>query len=88
MGKVVAEIHVLPVDVNVDFKEIIDGIKRVIPTPADFKDSKIVPIAFGLEKAVLTVIVDDAEGATQSVEDAISSVPGVEEVKVERVTLL
>ena len=88
MGKVIAELHVMPVDVNVNFEEVIGKIQEIMPSNANFKDSKIVPIAFGLEKAVLSVIVDDAEGGTQSVEDAIASVPGVQEVKVERVTLL
>lgn len=88
MGKVIAELHVMPVDVNVDFDKILEDIREVMPSSADFKDSKVVPIAFGLKKAVLSVIIDDAEGATQSVEDAIATVSGVEEVKVERVTLL
>ena len=88
MGKVIAELHVMPIDVNVDFNQVIEKIKEVMPASADFKDSKIEPIAFGLKKAILSIIIDDAEGATQTVEDAIKTVPGVEEVKVERATLL
>ena len=88
MGKVIAELHIMPVDVDVDFVQVIEKIKGVMPASADFKDSKIVPIAYGLKKAILSVIIDDVEGGTQTVEDAIATVPGVEQVKVERVTLL
>ena len=56
MGKVIAELHVMPIDVNVDFNQVIEKIKEVMPASADFKDSKIEPIAFGLKKAILSIL--------------------------------
>ena len=88
MGKVIAEVHIMPTGVDVDLEKIVDTMKSVIPESVMLKDDKIEPVAFGLKKIIASVIVDDAEGATETIETAFSEIEGVEEVKIERVTLL
>ena len=88
MGKVIAEVHIMPVGVETNLDEIIDTMKTVIPESATLKESIIEPVAFGLKKIIASVIVDDGEGATETVETAFSKISGVEDVTVKRVTLL
>jgi elongation factor 1-beta len=88
MGKVIAEVHIMPVGVETNLEEIIEKMNSVVPDTATLKDTKIEPVAFGLKKIIASVIVNDAEGATETIESSFSGISGVEEVRIERVTLL
>ena len=88
MGKVFAEIHIYPESATTDLEVLQTQIRESIPSSASFQETKLAPIAFGVQKIILTVIISDAEGGTQPVEDALSEVKGVSEIQVQRVTLI
>ncbi len=88
MGKVFAEIHIYPESATTDLEELQTRIRHSMPPGAAFQETKLAPIAFGVQKVILTVIISDAEGGTQPVEEAIGSIAGVSEVQVHRVTLI
>ena len=88
MGKVFAEIHIYPESATTDLEELQTQIRESMPASAAFQETKLAPIAFGVQKIILTVIISDAEGGTQPVEDAIGGITGVSEIQVQRVTLI
>ena len=88
MGKVFAEIHIYPESATTDLEVLQTQLRDSMPSGAAFQEAKLAPIAFGVQKVILTVIISDAEGGTQPVEDAISAVTGVSEIQVHRVTLI
>lgn len=88
MGKVMAVIKVMPDSVDRDVDKIMDELKKALPKSAELKDMQVKPIAFGLKAILCAVVVSDAEGGTEPVEQAFSKVPGVESVTVENVDLV
>ena len=88
MGKVFAEIHIYPESATTDLEELQTQIRQSMPSGAAFQETKLAPIAFGVQKIILTVIISDAEGGTQPIEEAVSDLAGVSEVQVQRVTLI
>lgn len=88
MGKVMAVIKVMPDSADRDVNALMDELKKVIPTTAEFKGMQAKPIAFGLKSIVVAVVVSDQEGGTEPVEQAFQKVPGVENVSVESVDLV
>ncbi|MHA1583569.1 MAG: elongation factor 1-beta [Candidatus Baldrarchaeia archaeon] len=86
MGKVLTVIKILPESVEVDLKQLLEDIKKNLPENAEFKDSKEEPIAFGLKALRIAVVVPDAEGGTDILEEIIKNVKGVGQVEVEHAT--
>ncbi len=79
MGKVAAKIRVMPVSAETDLEELQKKIAGRVPEVKKFERE---PIAFGLEALVLVALVDDSEGGTEGVEEALSALDGVESVQV------
>ena len=86
MGKVLTIIKILPETIEVDLKQLLEDIKDKLPENAEFKDSKEEPIAFGLKALKIAVVVPDAEGGTDILEEIIKSVKGVGQVEIEHAT--
>ena len=86
MADVVVQMKVLPEGIEVDLNKLQDKIKDVLPE--GMRVYKIIeePIAFGLNCLKVTVIMPDAEGGTDPVENAISSIKNVQRVEVEIVS--
>lgn len=78
-GIIVAGIKVLPEGTEVDLKALEDTIKTTVKT------SKIeqVPIAFGLNALLVTVLLPEGEGGTDPIEEKLRAIPGVSDVTVE-----
>ena len=83
MGSVAVSIKVMPSSSDVDMEKL----RKEVSKKVKIQDSKIEPIAFGLNALKLMVVIPDAVGV-DSLERDIRSVEGVGEVEVESVTLL
>ena len=86
MGDVAVQIKVMPRSTEVDLEQLKRKVELAIPSDARLHSFDIQPIAFGLKALLVTVIVDDAEGGTDSTEEALSRVDGVESIQVVTVT--
>lgn len=86
MANVVVQLKVLPEGIEVDLDRLQDQIKDVLPGNARVYKIIEEPIAYGLKCLKVTVIIPDAEGGTDPVEKAISSINEVSRVEVELVS--
>ena len=85
MGKVAAQLKVMPESPDVDLDALQEELERVLPEGAKINGFKRDDIAFGLVALLPTVIVPDEAGGTEAVEEAFGDVEGVESVSVENV---
>ncbi|MEA1894683.1 MAG: elongation factor 1-beta [Euryarchaeota archaeon] len=82
MGEVVAVIKIMPNGVDVDLENLKENLAAVMPAGIDLSGIAEEPIAFGIVALMVTVVVGDVEGGTDSVEKAFAEVSGVESVQV------
>lgn len=85
MGKVAAQLKVMPESPDVDLDALQEELERVLPEGAKINGFTRDDIAFGLVALLPTVIVPDETGGTEAVEEAFAGVSGVESVSVEDV---
>jgi elongation factor 1-beta len=85
MGKVAAEIKVMPESPEVDLDGLQDRLEQVLPEGAKINGFNRDDVAFGLVALLPTVVVPDETGGTDAVEEAFTGVEGVESVSVENV---
>jgi len=88
MADVVAQLKVLPEGTEVDLTKLQDQIKSVLPEGVKILKVVEEPIAYGLKCLKVTVVMPDAEGGTDPVENAIASINEVQRVEVELVSRL
>ncbi|MEM2109835.1 MAG: elongation factor 1-beta [Candidatus Odinarchaeota archaeon] len=88
MGKVLAVLNIIPQDPNVNLTVVSERIKSKLPSNIKYRDSKIEPLAFGLDTLKIGFILDDSEGGTDQLEELIKNIDGVGEVTVEHLTLI
>ena len=86
MAKVVVQMKVLPEGIEVDLNKLQEQIKEVVPEDTTVYKMVEEPIAFGLKCLKVTVIIPEAAGGTDPVENAISSIKEVQRVEVELVS--
>lgn len=82
MGEVAAKIKLMPQSMDVDLNKLKEDVTKVIPQGAKLHGFAEEPIAFGLKALIVVVMVGDLEGGTEKVEEALSTVDGVESVSV------
>jgi elongation factor 1-beta len=82
MGKVAAQIKVMPQSPEVDLDALQDRLEQALPEGAKIQGFDRDDVAFGLVALLPTVIVPDDAGGTDAVEDAFAEVEGVESVEV------
>ncbi len=87
MGTVLAVFKVMPEDMEF-FDEIKAKIGEVIPEGVELQEIKEEPIAFGLKAIIVAVTMEDKGGIADKVEEALRSIPHVENVTTEGVTLV
>ncbi|MFP3283491.1 MAG: elongation factor 1-beta [Nitrososphaeria archaeon] len=88
MSKVLVRIRVLPVDVSIDLKELGKRISDSLKGIADVVRTLEEPIAFGLNALIVDLVMDEREGGTYDLEQVLSSVDGIGELDIVRVSLL
>jgi elongation factor 1-beta len=85
MGKVAAQLKVMPQSPEVDLDELQERLEQVLPEGAKINGFQRDDVAFGLVALIPTVIVPDDAGGTDAVEEAFGDVEDVESVSVENV---
>lgn len=85
MGDVVATMKIMPDSPDVDLDTLANELEAVLPDGASIRATDQEDVAFGLVALLASVIVDDAEGATEAVEEAFAALDSVESVTVENV---
>lgn len=78
MGKVAILLRIMPENADLS----IDALKQTLEKTVHFQKAEIEPIAFGLNAINATVLVEDAEGASDAAEEKIRKVKGVGELQV------
>ncbi len=82
MGDVVATIKLMPESPDVDLEKIKTDVENSMPSGAEFHKIVEEPIAFGLVALNVMVVVGDAEGGTEPVEENLAQIDGVNSVEV------
>jgi len=85
MGKVAANMKIMPQSPEIDLDELQERLEASLPEGAQINGFERDDVAFGLVALLPTVIVADDAGGTEVVEDAFAEVEGVESVSVEDV---
>ncbi|MFB6292778.1 MAG: elongation factor 1-beta [Halonotius sp.] len=85
MGKVAANMKVMPESPDVDLDELQEELEGALPEGAQINGFERDDVAFGLVALLPTVIVADDAGGTEAVEEAFGDVDDVESVSVEDV---
>ena len=82
MGEVVATIKLMPESPDIDLEKMKNAVKASITEGAEFHKIDEEPIAFGLVALNVMVVVGDAEGGTEKVEENLAKIEGVSNVEV------
>ena len=85
MGKVAARLKVMPQSPEIDLDALQERLENALPEGAKISRVDRDDVAFGLVALLPTVIVPDDAGGSDAVEEAFSTVEGVESVKVDQV---
>ncbi|MEM2145845.1 MAG: elongation factor 1-beta [Candidatus Jordarchaeaceae archaeon] len=85
MAKVVATIKVYPESTEINLGKLKNQIEKTLPKGSSIHSSEEVPIAFGLKALRLNILVPEAEGGTDYIEEAISKIEGVSNIEMEMV---
>jgi elongation factor 1-beta len=85
MGKVLAQVKVMPRDPEIDLDALEERLAASLPEGAQINGFAREDVAFGLVALLPKVVVPDDAGGTEAVEEAFSGVEGVESVSVESV---
>ena len=85
MGKVAANMKVMPESPEVDLDDLQERLEASLPEGAQINGFERDDVAFGLVALLPTVIVADDAGGTEAVEEAFAEVDDVESVSVEDV---
>lgn len=90
MGQVAVTLVVMPSSPEISLKALEDNIRNQISDygKIEIKSASEKPVAFGLKALELLIILPDAEGGTDKLEEEISSVEGVESVQIDNTTLI
>jgi elongation factor 1-beta len=84
MGNVAVIIRVMPESPDVNIEQLKAALKKKLPGIQDIREE---PIGFGLKAIKLAAIVNDRGGETETIEQALSSVEGVERAEIIEATL-
>ena len=86
MARLVARIRILPAEAESNLENVVEWLKKSVPPGMEMKSSSMEPIAFGLKAIVGDLLLDDAEGQKDKLEESIKSVEGVGEIEVTNIS--
>jgi elongation factor 1-beta len=86
MARLVVRIRILPAEVESNLENVVESIKKSLPTGMDMKSSSMEPIAFGLKAILGDFLLDDAEGQMDKLEESIKSIEGVGQIEVTNIS--
>ena len=79
-------LKVLPQDVGIDAQKLLESISSTLGPDRPIRGSRNEPIAFGLYALIIDVVVPEAEGAIDAVEQAVSTAPLVGQSELQGVS--
>ena len=82
MGQVAVLFRLMPQGVETDLQAVARGVKQSLPAGVTIRGMQAKDIAYGLRALLLSVVMNDEGGILDSIEHALSKVPGVESVEV------
>ncbi len=88
MGKVAMKYRLMPESTDFDFEALVGTIPSRLPAGSEMKDSRVVPVAFGLKSCEVMIVATDQEGVADAVEGVLSSLDGIQSVESLETTLL
>lgn len=86
MGRVAVTLRILPEGAEVDVEALERAVRKALGQSV--RDVAARPVAFGLRALEAIVVVDDAAGQAEQVEDRLRRISGVGEVETLGVSLL
>ncbi len=86
MGQVAVTYRILPEGADVDVAGLESSVRRTLG--ANVRAVSVRPVAFGLKALEATVVVEDAAGQAERVEERLRALAGVGEVETLGVSLL
>lgn len=83
MGTAIVTLRIMPESPEVDLKRIEDEALKLITAFSDERQKKtdIQPVAFGLKSVNITFLMDEKKGGTETLEEQITQVEGVNSVE-------
>ncbi len=82
MGQIAAAYDLMPESTEVDLDGVIAKLDGVVPAGVKVIETEIKPVAFGLMKVYAGFLIDDSdEEVGGKLEDALRSIPGIENVE-------
>ena len=88
MGDVLATFRIMPEGVEVDLEKLKEAIRQSFDGNIQLQGLAEKPFAFGLKAIMLSVILGDAEGGTEKLEETLNALEGVQSVENTGVTLI
>ena len=88
MGKVAAVHKLIPESPEVSTDQIIADIPKYVPEGVVISSMVVKPFAFGLNIIEVTSMMNDAEGLIEKFEDALRTVPNIQGVEADTITLV
>ncbi|MCP1662913.1 MAG: elongation factor 1-beta [Methanocalculus sp. MSAO_Arc1] len=79
MGAVAVILKVMPESPDVDLEALKAAIREKIPGISDIRDE---PIGFGLVALKVATVIEDEEGATETIEAKFLEVPGIDRAEI------
>ena len=91
MGQIYALYELYPESTDVDLKGVIAKVPTILPDGVKYNepDTKIAPVAFGLEKVIVGFIIDDSDDSVGGrLEEALANIEGIDNVECAQSTVL
>jgi len=84
MGSVALILKVMPESPEIDLEGLKTAMRAKVPSIQDIQEE---PIGFGLKALKVVAVVSDQGGETDAIEQALSTIEGVERAEIVEVTL-
>ncbi len=88
MGDVMLVYRVLPEDPEADLESLEQDIKDIVAKYGTYRGSTIEKIAFGLKALKPTVVIPDAGGVVNELEEELKTIKGVQSAEAVDITLI
>ncbi len=81
MGEFIALIDIVPEDIYINFEDLVEKLKEVLPETCIIEQYEVLPVAFGLKKARVRVRYPEEWGGTDKLEELFSQVEHIQGIE-------